>query len=246
MDILIIISAGIAFGALIAYLWNASRALEEKNRLLEIAESRLAAVSGEVGNEASTSPGSGGERIAELEKQVNELSRERSELSAQLDVINRRERPASPEPAQDIQFATTELSQKIASLDAENAVLRSRIAEIEGERNGNQEKIILLQHEHHKISALEESVASLQEERSELAERLKGAESEKEARSQRILELEGLEARLPDLEARVASLSDQNAQLVAQVSELQSSIRGKLKTQIDSLQELYRKLDSST
>jgi len=245
MEILIIISAAIAIGALIAYLWNASRSLEEKTRLLEIAESRLAALLGEVGNESSTSPGSGGERIAELEKQLNELTRERSELSAQLDLINR-ERPSSPEPSRHLQSAATELSQKIATLDAENAALRSQIAEIEGERNGNQEKIISLQKEHDKLSALEQRVASLEEERSELAERLKGAECEKAARSQRILELEGLEARLPDLEARVASLSDQNSQLVTQISDLQLSMRNKIKTQLDSLQELYRKLDSGT
>lgn len=245
MEILIIVSAAIAFGALIAYLWNSSRVLEEKNRLLEIAESRLAAVSGDVGSGLAPAPTGGGERIAELESQLRELARERSELSAQLDLINRKP-PSSPEPAQDIQLATTELSQKIASLDAENAALRSRIAELEGERNGTEQKIILLQDEHDKLPALRDRVASLEQERSELAAQLQKAESEKGAHLQRIVELEGLETKLPSLEARVASLSDQNAELLTQISDLQSSIRDKIRNQLDGLQELYRKLDSGT
>jgi len=245
MEILIIVSAAIAFGALIAYLWNSSRVLEEKNRLLEIAESRLAAISGDAGVALSPAASGAGERIAELESQLKELARERSELRAQIESIER-ERITSPRALHDAQSANTELSQRITHLDSENSALRSQIAEFERERNGDQEKISLMQDEHDKFPALREHVASLETERSELAERLAKAESEKQASSQRLLQLEGLETKLPVLEAQIASLSDQNSQLSIQISDLQSSIREKIKTQLDDLQELYRKLDSGT
>jgi chromosome segregation ATPase len=243
MEILIVISAGIAFGALIAYLWSSYRDLNEKNRLLEIAESRLAALSGETGHEPTAAAVNEDGRVAELERQIHDLTRERSELRTQLEGMES-ERISSPEPSDDTRSAISELSERIAKLDSENSVLRSRIVDLEGERNGTREKIVVLQEEHDRLSEFEERIATLQGERSDLAERLKLAESEREAQSRRILELEGLEAKVPDLEARATGLSAHNAQLLTQISELQTSIRGKIKTQLDALQELYRKLDS--
>ena len=108
MEILIIISAAIAFGALIAYLWNASRVLEEKNRLLEIAESRLAAISGEVSIETSPSSAGGAEQIAQLESQLHDLTQERSELRAQIESMQK-ERLSEPETLHDMQTASAEL-----------------------------------------------------------------------------------------------------------------------------------------
>lgn len=243
MEILIVISAGIAFGALIAYLWSSSRDLNEKNRLLAIAESRLAALSSEVGREPAPGAVNEGGRVAELERQIQNLTRERSESRAQLERLNS-ERLSNPEPPPDVPSAVAELSQKIATLESENSALRSRVAELEGERNGTQEKIGRLQEEHGRLSELEERVASLQGERSNLAEQLKRSESEIEGHSRRMHELEGLEMKVPDLEARVTSLSAHNAQLLAQISELQTSIKGEIKTQLDALHELYRKLNS--
>lgn len=243
MEVLIVISGGIAFGALIAYLWNSDRALKEKNRLLEIAESRLAVLSGETGNETPASSTSETERIADLERQINDLTKERSKLHAQLEGINR-ERISQQQASPEITSATAGLSENIVKLDSENSVLRSQIAALEAERDGDRQRIESLQNQHGALSSLEERAAKLQGEKTELAEKLKKAESDRESVSQRILDLESVEAKFPQLESRLASLSDENTRLLKQISDLQVSMRQKIKTQLDALQELYQNLDA--
>jgi hypothetical protein len=67
-------------------------------------------------------------------------------------------------------------------------------------------------------------------------------EIENAANAQAVLALQDLEAKQSEFTEKLASLREENNRLLGEINGLQSSLRDKIKTQLDGLQELYKNL----
>lgn len=238
--------AGIAFGVLVAFLWITDRELREKNQRLEVIESRLAAVSGgSVGSPEAPAAGEA-ERIAKMEGQITELSKDRARLLAEVERL--KEKP-NLEPQQsptslDAEAEVSDLKGKITGLTAENAQLNARIENLQSEQNGREAKVQELEGERLKIADLVKRVAELTAEKSELAQRMAILEKENGDHRQTIQLLQGTREKVSALERQTADLSEEKAKLSMQLSDLRTSMTAKLKAQLEGLQDLYQKVES--
>ena len=238
MEILIAVFSGIVFLALIVYLWNSDSGSKDAGR--EPAKDTSPAVvdeSGATPNAASIES----ERLAELEKKLSDLTRERAELFKHVEYYQQKETAEQLEFRQ-AQESVARSSQRVVELEAENSLLQRHLAELDNEKSSRHSEMASLQHELGKLTGLEQQAEILQKEKAELIEQLKKSETENAANARRILALQDLEIKQPELEAKLANLSEQNRQLLGEITGLQSSLREKIKTQLDGLQELYKNL----
>ena len=234
MEIFIAISSGIAFLALIVYLWNADK--DPKKSTPDKSGSKSTSTH-QPSQQSATTSAVESKRIAILEQHVESLTRERSELTA--DIERYKQREAAPEPATDHEAILTEYSRRMAALETENSTLRAQLVEFDTERSGYQQQLA-------NLTGIEKHSASLEKENSALLERLEILQRENETSTKKILALQDVAANHSQLEARIADLSDQNGRLTSQLSSFQTSLRDKLKLQLDGLQELYQNLMSPT
>jgi chromosome segregation ATPase len=239
MEILIAVFSGIVFLALIVYLWNSDSGSKDGSREPAKETSQSPAVVEQSG-EISTA-GIESARLAELEQKLDDLTRERAELFKHVEYYEQNDTAKQLEFRQ-AQESVVRSSHRVIELEAENSLLHRRVAELDNEKSSRHGEIDSLQHELGKLTGLEQEAEILQKEKAELIERLKNIETENAANARRILALQDLEVKQPELEAKLATLSEQNRQLLGEITGLQSSLREKIKTQLDGLQELYKNL----
>jgi chromosome segregation ATPase len=240
MEILIAVFSGIVFLALIVYLWNSDSGSKDGSREPAKDTSQSPAVVNQAG-ETSTVASIESERLAELEQKIDDLTRERAELFKHVEYYEQNDTAKQLEFRQ-AQESVARSSQRVVELEAENSLLHRRLAELDNEKNSRHGEMASLQHELGKLTALEQEAEILQKEKLDLIERLKKIEAENADYARRILALQDLEVKQSELETKVANLSEQNGRLLGEITGLQSSLREKIKTQLDGLQELYQNL----
>jgi chromosome segregation ATPase len=240
MEILIAVFSGIVFLALIVYLWNSDSGSKDGSREPANDTSHSLTVVNQP-SETSTTASNESERLAKLEQKLDELTRERAELFKHVEYYEQNDTAKQLEFRQ-AQESVTRSSQRVVELEAENSLLHRRLVELDNEKSSRHGEMASLQHELGKLTRLEEEAEILQKEKAELIERLKNIEIENAANTRRILALQDLEVKQPELEAKLANLSEQNGRLLDEITGLQSSLREKIKTQLDGLQELYKNL----
>jgi lipopolysaccharide biosynthesis regulator YciM len=127
-------------------------------------------------------------------------------------------------------------------LEAENSLLQRRLVELDIQQSSRQGEMASLEHKLAKLGAFEQEVGILQKEKAELVEKLEKASTENAANARASLVLQDLEAKQSEFEDKLASLREENKRLLGEISELRSSLRDKIKSQLDGLEELYRNL----
>jgi chromosome segregation ATPase len=241
MEILIAVFSGIAFLALIVYLWNSDSGSKDGSR----EPAKGSSPSTTPANHAEgTSLGSSAiepERLAELEQKVDGLTRERAELLNDAEDYKQKDAAKRLE-LREAQTSAARSSHRVIELEAETSQLHRRLAELDNEQSSRQGEVASLHHELEKLTGFEQEAGILRQEKAELMEQVKKLEIENAAVARRLLALEDLEAKQPELEEKLANLSEQNGRLLGEITELQSSLRDKIKTQLDGLQELYKNL----
>jgi chromosome segregation ATPase len=227
MEILIIISGAIAIGLLIATLFSTSRELNEKSGRLEIAESRLAGLI--VGPE-TTGSGNESERLVDLEKRVSLLSGERDQLLAEVQNL-KRDSLANPGINQNY----AEAEDRLRQLRDENTHLRNRVETLEE---------ALARGEQARIPELEQQMAKLRQEHAQSLSQIDSLAREKRASQARIQEFESVQSKVSSLESNLVRLRDENSRLAGELVDFKNSLQEKLKSQLNSLQELYHDIQS--
>jgi chromosome segregation ATPase len=240
MEILIAVFSGFVFLALIVYLWKSDSGSKNAGREPAKDTSQSPAVVDHPG-ETSTAASIESERLAVLEQKLHDLTRERAQLSKHVESFEQNDTAKQLEFQQALE-SVARSSQRVVELEAENSLLQRRLAELDNENNSHHGEMASLQHELGKLTRLEQEAEILQKEKAELIEQLKKIETENAANTRRILALQDLEVKQPELEANLANLSEQNRRLLGEITGLQSSLREKIKTQLDGLQELYKNL----
>ena len=238
MEILIAIFSAIVFLALIVYLWNSDGGSKDGEAAKDPSQS--ASLVGQPG-ETSTAASIQSERLTTLEQKIDDLTRERAELFEQVEYYKQNDAAKQLE-LQQAQENVARKSQRVVDLEAENSLLHRRLAELDHEKSSQNGEMASLQHELGKLARLEQEAEVLHKEKADLIEQLKQIEAENAANARRILALQELEVKQPELEAKVANLSEQNGRLLGEITGLQSSLREKIKAQLDGLQELYKNL----
>ena len=241
METLIAVFSGVAFLALIVYLWNSDPAPKQAKD--------------EAVKEESSSPGRvhesnegvlalstlESEHVVQLEQKIDGLKREHAEASNAL-AEYRQKSTANDFALQEAQASAARSSQRVVELEAENSLLQRRLAELDSLQSSRQGEMASLEQKLAKLGAFEQEIGILQKERAELVEKLEKAETENAANARASLTLQNLEAKQSEHEEQLASLREENKRLLGEISELRSSLRDKIKTQLDGLEELYRNL----
>lgn len=241
MDILIAAFSGIAFVALIVYLWKSVSDPKESTRETARIDSQGASLDDQLGAASSASPEIKSERLAHLEQTISGLMRQRAEMLSGLEDQKQKD-AASQLELRDAQARNAQSLQRIAELEAENALLHRRCVEQHNQHNNHHDEVVSLREQLGNLTAFEQQAGILQREKSELMEQLKKLEDQNAANARIILELQDLETKQPQLEQQLATLREENGRLLSEITGLQSSLRDKIKTQLDGLQELYKNL----
>lgn len=240
METLIAVFSGLAFLALIVYLWNSDPASKQDKGEATQQESRSPVrVEGNEGALASSALEF--EHVAQLEQKIDGLKREHAEVSNAV-AEYRQKAMANDFALQEAQASAARSSQRVVELEAENSLLQRRLAELDNQQSIRQSEMASLEHELAKLGACEQEVAILQREKAELIEQRGKSEIENAANARASLALRELEAKQSESEEKLASLREENKRLLGEIAELRSSLRDKIKTQLDGLQELYRNL----
>jgi chromosome segregation ATPase len=238
MGILIFISAAIAIGVLIVIVWTTDRELREKSRRLQMAETRLAAASGEAGAVLSTGSASESEKIADLERRLSSLTGERTRLVAEVENLRESlQRHGMRQNSEEAEGALTHLR-------SENTELHTRIQTLEEKLDGREDHGALLKGEQAKVSELEQQMSNFREERAQLLSQVENLEQERQASQARIQELEASQSTVSNLERNLAQLRDENSKISAELSDFKKSLQEKIQTQIVGLQALYGDIES--
>lgn len=241
MEILIAVFSGVAFLALIVYLWNSDVA-SKQDKHDAIKEESLSPERIKPPNEASLNLSTiESEHVAELERKLDALNREHADSFKAFEEYKEKA-TANQFELRGAQASAAQSSQKVAELEAGNTLLHSRLAEMDTQQSRRQNEIASLEYQLAKLGAFEQQVGILQKEKAELMEQLEKLQTENAANARATLTLQDLEAKQSDYEAKLASLRDENHRLLGEITGLQSSLRDKIKTQLDGLQELYRNL----
>ena len=241
METLIAVFSGVAFLALIIYLWKSDPAAkQDKNEAIK-EESPLPGSVIEPNEGSLASSALESEHVAQLEQKIDGLKREHAEASKAV-AEYRQKATANDCALQDAQASSVRSSQRVVELEAENSLLQRRLAELDNQQSSRQAEMASLEHELARLGAFEQEVGILQKEKAQLVERLERAESENAANARASLALQDLEAKQSQFEDKLASLREENKRLLGEIAELRSSLRDKIKTQLDGLQELYRNL----
>ena len=241
MEILIAVSSAIAFLALIIYLWNSDRDSKDGSRESAKDESQAPGLTKQPGETPLILSGTECEGLAELGQKIDGLTRERAGLLNDLEDYRQRDAAMQVE-LREAQANAARSSQRVVALEAQNSLLHSRLAELDSEHSSHQGEMASLHDELRKLTRFEQEAGILRQEKADLMEHVKKIEIESAAVAGRLLALQDLEAKQPELEQKLANLSEQNGRLLNEITGLQSSLRDKIKTQLDGLQELYKNL----
>lgn len=238
METLIAVFSGVAFLALIVYLWNSdSASKQDKHEAIKEAPSPAGI------NEPneSTSPTLQFEHVAQLQEKIEASKSEHAEAFNEVADYTQKA-SANHLDLEEAQASAARSSQRLVELEADNSLLQRRVAELESQQGSHQSQMASLEHQVAKLGACEQEVAILQKEKAELIEQLGKSEIENAANVRASLALKDLEAKQSESEDKLVSLREENKRLLGEISELRSSLRDKIKTQLDGLEELYRNL----
>lgn len=238
METLIAVFSGVAFLALIVYLWNSdSASKQDKHEAIKEAPSPAGI------NEPneSTSPTLQFEHVAQLQEKIEASKSEHAEAFNEVADYTQKA-SANHLDLEEAQASAARSSQRLVELEADNSLLQRRVAELESQQGSHQSEMASLEHQVAKLGACEQEVAILQKEKAELIEQLGKSEIENAANVRASLALKDLEAKQSESEDKLVSLREENKRLLGEISELRSSLRDKIKTQLDGLEELYRNL----
>ena len=240
METLIAIFSGVAFLALIVYLWNSdSASKQDKDEAIQQESPSPGRVEADEGALASSALEL--EHVAQLEQKIDGLKREHAEVSNAV-AEYRQKAMANDFALEEAQASAARSLQGVAELEAENSLLQRRLTELDNQQSIRQGEMASLEDELAKLGACEQEVALLQKEKAELIEQREKSEIENAANARASLALRDLEAKQSESEEKLASLREENKRLLGEIAELRSSLRDKIKTQLEGLQELYRNL----
>ncbi len=237
METLIAVFSGVAFLALIVYLWNSdSASKQDRHEAIKEAPS-LAGI-----NEpnASTSPTLQFEHVAELEEKIEVPKNEHAEAFNQAADYTQKA-TVNHLDLQKSQASADRNPQRIVELETDNALLQRRLAELSSQQSSRESEMASLK-QAAKLRAFEQEVENLQKEKAQITEQLAKSEIENAANARASLALKDLEAKQSESEDKLVSLREENKRLLGEISELRSFLRDKIKTQLDGLEELYRNL----
>ena len=238
METLIAVFSGVAFLALIVYLWNSDPATKhDKDEALQEAPSPG------VVNEPneSTSPTLQFGHAAQLEQKIEALKSEHAEPFN--DVADYTQKaPSNQLDLQEAQASADRSSQRVVELETDNSLLQRRLAELSNQQSSRESEMASLEQEIAKLRAFEQEVENLQKEKAQLTEQLAKAEIEHAANVRASVVLQGLQVKQSEFEDKLTSLRQENTRLLGEITELRSSLRDKIKMQLDGLQELYSNL----
>ena len=241
METLIAVCSGLAFLALIVYLWKSDPAgKQDKNEAIK-EELPSARSLNEPNEGALFSAARESEHVTQLEQKIDGLTREHAEASNAV-AEYRQKATANDFALQEAQASSVRSSQRVVELEAENSLLQRRLVELDIQQSSRQGEMASLEHKLAKLGAFEQEVGILQKEKAELVEKLEKASTENAANARASLVLQDLEAKQSEFEDKLASLREENKRLLGEISELRSSLRDKIKSQLDGLEELYRNL----
>ena len=241
METLIAVCSGLAFLALIVYLWKSDPAgKQDKNEAIK-EESPSARSLDEPNEGALVSAARESEHVTQLEQKIDGLTREHADASNAV-AEYRQKATANDFALQEAQASSVRSSQRVVELEAENSLLQRRLVELDIQQSSRQGEMASLEHKLAKLGAFEQEVGILQKEKAELVEKLEKASTENAANARASLVLQDLEAKQSEFEDKLASLREENKRLLGEISELRSSLRDKIKSQLDGLEELYRNL----
>ena len=241
MEALIAVFSGVAFLALIIYLWNSDPASKQDKDAAIKEESPSPGRVHESNEGALGSSTLQSEYVAQLEQKIDGLKREHAEASNAV-AEYRQKATANDFALQEAQASSVRSSQRVVELEAENSHLYRRLAELDSQQSSRRGEMASLEHKLAKLAAFEQEVGILEKEKAELVEKLEKAEIENAANARASLALQDLKMKQSEFEDKLASLREENKRLLGEISELRSSLRDKIKTQLDGLQELYRNL----
>jgi chromosome segregation ATPase len=237
MEILIAVFSGVAFLALIVYLWNSDVASKQGKQEVTEEESRLPDQTKEPSPRSLISA-TESEHVVALEQKIDAVNPEQAESFKALE----EKATAYKSELHHAQASAAHNSQRVVELEADNSLLQRRLAELDTQQSHRQSELASLEDQVAKLGAIEQQVDILQKEKAELTQQLEKLQIENAANARATLTLQDLEAKQSDYEAKLASLRDENHRLLGEITGLQSSLRDKIKTQLDGLQELYRNL----
>jgi chromosome segregation ATPase len=241
METLIAVFSGVAFLALIVYLWKSDPAAkQDKNQAIK-EESPLPGSVNEPNEGALVSSALESEHVAQLEQKNDGLNREHAEASNAV-AKYRQKATANDSALQEAEASSVRSSQRVVELEAENSLLQRRLAELDSQQSSRHGEMASVKHELAKLGAFEQEVGILRNEKAQLVEKLEKAETDNATNARASLALQELEAKQSQFEDKLASLREENKRLLGEISELRSSLRDKIKTQLDGLEELYRNL----
>ncbi|HEX7228691.1 MAG TPA: hypothetical protein VF353_13050 [Candidatus Binatia bacterium] len=241
MEALIAVFSGVAFLALIVYLWNSDPASKQDKHKAIKEESSSPSPVDDSNRGALASSTLESEHVVQLQQKIDALKREHAEASTAV-ADYRQKATANQVELQEAQASAARSSQRLLDLEADNSLLQQRLAELKSQQDSRQSEMAALEQQVAKLGECEQEVAILQKQKAELVEQLGKSEIENAANVRASLALKDLEAKQLEFEEKLASLREENKRLLGEIAELRSSFREKLKTQLDGLQELYRNL----
>ena len=238
METLIAVFSGVAFLALIVYLWNSDPAAKP-DKVEAIKETPSPAGVNEP-NE-STSPTLQFEYVAQVEEKIPASKSEHAEAFNEVADYTQIA-TANHLDLQEAQASADLGSQRVVELERDNSLLQRRLAELSSQQSSRESEMASLEQELAKLHAVEHEVENLQKEKAQLTEQLAKSEIENAANARAYVALQDLEAKQSEFEDKLTSLREENTRLLGEITELRSSLRDKIKTQLDGLQELYSNL----
>ena len=238
METLIAVFSGVAFLALIVYLWNSdSDSKQDKHEAIKEAPSPAGI------NEPneSTSPTRQFEHVAQLEEKIQASTSEHAEAFNEVADYTEKD-TAKHLDLQEAQASADLHSQRVVELERDNSLLQRRLTELTSQQSSRESEMASLEQELAKLRAVEHEVENLHKEKARLTEQLAQSETENAANARASVALQDLEAKQSEFEDKLTSLREENTRLHGEITELRSFLRDKIKTQLDGLQELYSNL----
>jgi len=238
MEILIAVFSGAAFLALIVYLWKTDGASKQNKQEVIEEESRSPDQIKEASPRSLVLSPNESEHVVALEQKIDAVNPEQAESFKALE----EKATAYKSELDHAQANAAHSSQRIVELEADNSLLQRRLAELDAQQSYRQSELTSLEGQVAKLGAIEQRVEILEKEKAELTQHLEKLQIENAANARAALALQDLEAKQSEYEGKLASLGAENRRLLSEITGLQSSLRDKIKTQLDGLQELYRNL----
>jgi chromosome segregation ATPase len=238
MEIFIAVFSGAAFLALIVYLWNTDGASKQGKQEIIEEESLSAESTTEPSPRSLILSATESEQVVALEQKIHAVNPEQAESFKALE----EKATAYKSELDQAQASAAHNSQRVVELEADNSLLQRRLTELDAQQSHRQSELASLEDQVAKLGAIEQQVEVLQKEKAELTQHLEQLQIENAANARATLALQDLEAKQSEYEEKLASLGAENRRLLGEITGLQSSLRDKIKTQLDGLQELYRNL----